>query len=92
MTRESVIELTVVGWAEDHGWEARKVRWLGHDGAPDRVLFGHGCTVWFEFKAPGQTARPTQVREHRRMAKGGVTVHVVDSIEDGIAILQKAMT
>lgn len=90
MTLEADIELAVVAWAEDHGWEVRKVKWLGRDGAPDRVFFGYGRTVWIEFKRPGEEPRPNQVREHRRMAKGGAKVHAVDSVEQGIAILRSA--
>lgn len=91
MTLESDIELSLVAWAEDHGWEVRKVKWIGRDGAPDRVFFGHGHTVWIETKRPGELPRANQVREHRRMAKGGAKVHVVDDIEDGIAILRSVM-
>lgn len=91
MTLEADIELAVVAWAEDHGWHVRKVAWIGRDGAPDRVFFGHGRTVWVEFKKPGEVPRPIQVREHKRMAAGGARVHVVDNVADGIAILQDAM-
>lgn len=88
---ESDIELAVVAWAEDHGWEVRKGKWVGRDGAPDRVFFGYGVTIWMEMKRPGEAPRPNQVREHRRMAAGGAHVHVVDRVEDGIAILRSAM-
>ena len=44
-------------------------------------------TIWVELKAPGQKARPSQVREHERMRTMGQRVVVVDSIEGVDALL-----
>ena len=38
-------------------------------------------TIWVELKAPGEKARPSQVREHERMRAMGQRVLVIDSIE-----------
>ena len=38
-------------------------------------------TIWVELKAPGEKAKPHQVREHERMRRMGQCVVVVDSME-----------
>lgn len=38
-------------------------------------------TIWAELKAPGEKAKPHQVREHERMRRMGQQVEVVDSFE-----------
>lgn len=38
-------------------------------------------TLWIELKAPGEKAKPHQVREHERMRAMGQVVIVVDSME-----------
>ena len=54
----------------------------GTRGVPDRViLLAEGVTVWVELKRPGEEPRPEQTAIHRRMAKAGAVVLVVDSYE-----------
>lgn len=84
---ESSIEGVVVTRAEAAGWFQRKVAWLGRKGAPDRVFIKDGRTVWIEFKRPGEAPRLSQVLEHDRMRAGGAEVHSVDSIAQGLRIL-----
>lgn len=91
--RESQIERHLVERVHALGGEVRKVRWLGRDGAPDRVvmlpewvLIGNVWrrlprTIWVECKAPGKEPEPHQEREHLRMRRMGQLVVVVDSIE-----------
>jgi len=65
------------------------IAWLQE--AQQRVsaaLPGSGYCVWVELKAPGQKAKPHQVREHERMRNMGQRVEVVDSIEGVDALLQ----
>lgn len=66
--------------------EVRKVKWLGRDKAPDRVLMINGHTVWVEVKSPTKgplfPSNPherAQQREHARMRKTGQRVLVVYS-------------
>ena len=41
-----------------------------------------------EFKRPGETLDPLQVKEHDKLKKAGYTdIHVVDSIAKGFSIL-----
>lgn len=44
-------------------------------------------TIWVELKAPGEKAKPHQVREHARMRSMGQRVEVIDSIESVEALL-----
>lgn len=88
--RESKIEDYLVERVKALGGEVRKVKWIGRRGAPDRLVMaprragslviGYD-TVWVELKAPGEKARPHQVREHQRMRAMGQRVEVVDSFE-----------
>lgn len=89
--REDEVELTVVAWAENNGWVARKVQYIGRSGCPDHVFVGYGRTIWIEFKRPGEAPNPQQVREHRRFRAGGVTVFVIDNARDGVDVLLRAM-
>jgi hypothetical protein len=99
--RESEIEDYLVRRVKELGGEVRKVKWIGRNGAPDRIVMlpaqiiqvrGHlgstrphvlkgERTIWVELKAPGEKAKPHQVREHERLRKMGQRVAVIDSIE-----------
>lgn len=43
--------------------------------------YHHARTIWVELKAPGEKAKPHQVREHERMRAMGQYVVVIDSLE-----------
>ena len=89
--RESVIEQYLVDRVKELGGEVRKVKWIGRNGAPDRLVMLPSWgpylpnptkgTIWVELKAPGEKAKPHQQREHERMRRMGQRVEVVDSIE-----------
>lgn len=71
--RESTIEKRLVKRVKELGGEIRKVRWIGRDKAPDRLLmlperdifgvydaYNPACqarTIWVELKAPGKAAK-----------------------------------
>ncbi len=81
--RESAIEGYLVKKVQSMGGEIRKVKWIGRRGAPDRCVMLKGLpTLWIELKAPGQKAKPHQIREHNRMRAMGQTVLVFDSIDE----------
>ncbi len=79
--REAHIERYLVDRVKRIGGELRKVRWIGRHAAPDRVLMLDGATVWIELKAPGETPKRHQAREHTRMRNMGQRVEVIDSHE-----------
>ena len=78
---ESAIEAYLVDRVKCLGGECRKVRWVGRNGAPDRVVMLAGRTIWVELKPPGGKGKPHQIREHVRMRNMGQRVEVVDSCE-----------
>lgn len=79
--RESQIEKYLIERTKALGGECRKLRWIGRNGAPDRLVMLNGKTIFIELKAPGEKAKPHQVREHERMRKMGQCVEIVDSFE-----------
>ena len=90
---ESSIESYLVRRAREEGDEVRKIKFIGHDGAPDRLLLVR--KIWVEVKRPGGKAtfpkdahERAQHREHERLRKAGHRVEVVDSHE-GIEELLK---
>lgn len=78
--RERDIERYLVRRVKAAGGEIRKCKWIGRRGAPDRRVMLQGGH-WVELKAPGETLRPEQVREHARMAACGDPVYTFDSFE-----------
>lgn len=86
--RESAIENAVVIRAERAGYFCRKVQWVGRRSAPDRLFAREDRgSVYIEFKAPGEKPTTQQLREHDRMRKAGIEVHVCDCIADALNIL-----
>lgn len=79
--RESQIESYLVERTKAAGGECRKLKWVGRNGAPDRIVMLNGKVIFIELKAPGEKAKPHQVREHERMRRMGQRVEVVDSFE-----------
>lgn len=83
--KERDVERYLVARVKILGGEVRKVKWIGRRGAPDRLVmlpvdsWGRNPTIWIEVKAPGEKAKPHQVREHDRMRAMGQEVFVVDS-------------
>jgi len=85
---EAQIENPVVREAKANGYKVRKVCWFGHRNAPDRLFMKPGRGFFVEFKAPGEAPRPAQVREITRLRKAGFEVHVIDDLEEGLALVR----
>lgn len=101
--RESDIEKYLVKRVKELGGEVRKVKWVGREGAPDRLVMLppvvwvediDPTSFWIEVKRPGGTAKfPSnaherkQAREHERMRRMGQRVEVVDSFAGVDALL-----
>lgn len=85
--RESIIETKVCEFAEKQGWLVRKIVYAGRRGCPDRMFVRNGKILLVEFKRPGGGPDPLQVKEHARLKERGVTVHLIDDIAAGCALL-----
>ena len=80
--RESKIEEYLVEQVVALGGEVRKIQWIGRNHAPDRlVMLPFKWPFCVELKATGEKPRPGQVREFARLAKVGMRVEIVDSVE-----------
>jgi hypothetical protein len=98
MTRESDIENYLVKMAKSYGGEVRKVKWIGREGAPDRLVMLPLCEqpVWVEVKTPGGKAafpknahERKQAREHARLRAMGQRVEIVDSYDGVDELLER---
>ena len=89
-------EVRKVKWIGRHGAPDRLVmlptqafiKWDGKTLRPGQVCYAedstrHGRAIWVGLKAPGEKAKPHQVREHERMRHMGQRVEIVDSF-DGV--------
>lgn len=92
-TLELPIEETVCAIAEKHGWLVRKVSWPGRRAAPDRLFAkvspcGETRHLFIEFKRPGKEPGLLQKKEHTTLIAAGFEVHVCDSINAALRILE----
>ena len=85
---ESVIEQRVYAWASAHGWYPKKMATPGRRGTADHYFHGFGRIVVVEFKRPGERPRGSQSEEHAKLMRHGIRVYVIDSVEQGIALLR----
>jgi len=85
--RERDIEAYFKKRVEALGGLVRKLEFIGHRGAPDRLAILQN-NVWFiEFKSAGGVVAAHQLREHARMRAAGATVLVIRSREEVHALL-----
>lgn len=84
---ESNIELNVTRHGMKTGWLSFKFNSSNHAGVPDRIFIKNGKTIYIEFKASGEKPRKLQEITFKKMREHGAQVFVVDSIEDGKAVL-----
>lgn len=85
------VEQPVVRWASKNRWFHLKINGLGKRGFPDQFFFGKPrLLVMIEFKRPGSKPRPLQTKVHAILRGLGWPVHVVDTVEKGIAVLTEA--
>lgn len=62
------------------GGETRKIKWIGRNHAPDRLVLLQGrAPELVELKAPGKKPRPGQLREHERLRAYGFRVFIIDT-------------
>ena len=81
MSPERKLEAQLVKLARREGWLCRKLRWIGRNGAPDRLVISPTGQVRFlELKSPGKKSSAVQLIEHRELVRFHQLVHVVDDI------------
>lgn len=68
--------------AIERGFEIRKLKWEGRNGAPDYFLAKDGLIVLVECKQPGSRPRKSQMTEFDRLSQAGVCVLVLDRADD----------
>lgn len=82
--KENKIEKYLVGRVNSLKGEIRKIKFIQHNGAPDRFVWIPGWVFprLVELKAPGEELRHHQKREHRRLKMTGIKCSKLDSLED----------
>ena len=85
---EKQIEQKVCDYAKSKGVLVYKFTSPARAAVPDRLFIRPDGVVWFcEFKREGQKPTIPQEREHHRLRQHKVSVFVVDSVEDGKAMV-----
>lgn len=78
--REQLVESYFVQRVNTTGGTTRKVKWLGHDGAPDRLAgWPNGRHGVVELKRPRGLAEPHQLREHSKLRAIGLRVDILEN-------------
>jgi len=86
--KESDIERKVGEYVKAQGGLSMKFTSPARRAVPDRLIVLPSVAPFFiEFKATGEAATPAQQREHLRLTSRGANVYVVDSVEDGQAVI-----
>ena len=81
---EHTIETTVCRYAKDKGWIVYKFSNPYHRGVPDRIFITpYGKIIFIEFKSSIGKLGPSQIREHDRLKKHNVIIHVINDITKG---------
>lgn len=89
--REANEENESVIWAENNGWEVRKMQYVRRRGCADRFFFGYGTIVPIEFKRAKKEPDTHQAEDHKKLAQVGVKVHICRSLPEVQAVLRKHM-
>lgn len=85
---ESDIEGKGSEFAIRRGWMVIKLMQCSIDSMPDRLHHRRGITMYIEYKKPGESPSPKQLKRHKELRAQGIPVHVVDNLEDAYVILR----
>lgn len=86
--RESQVEAYLVKRVKACGGEVRKVKWIGRNSCPDRLVMLNGRSFWVELKSPTGKSTPAQIREHDRLSERGQTVMVLHDKQEVDAVIE----
>ena len=75
---ENAIETYLETRAKQEGFLCPKFKSASNNGVPDRVLVGHGLTIFVETKRPDETPRPLQKAVIQDFRNHGADVRVID--------------
>ena len=90
---EANVEKPIAKWAEAQGWYVRKLKWIAHVGAPDRLFIKKGRVVFIEFKRPSPLGKAKdartvmQKREAEKLSLHGAEYHLIDDIDHACRVL-----
>lgn len=76
---EGAVEDYFIRRTEEYGCMCMKFTSPSKTGMPDRIIVGHGKTVFVELKAPGEKPRPRQIVVIKELRDHGALVYVTDS-------------
>ena len=87
--RESVLESDARKFAIARGWFEIKIMRASKNGFPDRFYARDGVIMLIEYKAPGKDVIKGSQQDLRinELRQQGVTVHVINTIEDAKSVL-----
>ena len=88
---EANIEKSVLNYARFYNVLCLKLNVQGRVGWPDTLYIYDKRVLFIEFKRKGEKPRPTQVYVHGELAKRGIMVQVVDTVELGVKVIDKFM-
>ena len=89
---EKHIEAKVCDYAKQRGLLVYKFTSPARAAVPDRLFVLPGGRVFFiEFKRKGQRPTPPQKREHHRLRQHGVSVWVIDNVDDGLRMVDEML-
>jgi hypothetical protein len=89
-TKESQIEKKVTQYAKRAGWLSYKWVSPSQKWVPDHLYFKDGEVKMIEFKALGKFPTRGQAIAHKMLRKAGHTVHVIDTVEKGVALFERS--
>ena len=79
--KESNIEIYLKECVKDLGGEVRKLKFISHRGAPDRLVLLPYTHFYVELKRPGGKPGEHQQREIWRLRKAGIRTEVINSFD-----------
>lgn len=86
---EGAVEDYFIRRTEEYGCMCMKFTSPSKTGMPDRIIVGHGKTVFVELKAPGEKPRPRQIVVIKELRDHGALVYVTDSKPGVDALLRE---
>lgn len=94
---EGSIEESCRKYAQERGWDSRKMNGLGFRDWPDRFFIPpvvrrskqRRGSFWVEFKRPGEEPTTSQAEKIRLLRARGETVYVLDNRDDFIKVLHQ---